>query len=116
MVLVCGLGLAWVLTHRPPTPPPVPAPPATVTAPAVPGTTPENPAATPANPAAPTAAPVAAQETAQTDYRLVPNDLLDFRVFQEPDLDAVIRQLKQADANVVVAVPIPSPETPESTT
>ncbi len=25
------------------------------------------------------------------DYRLTPNDLLDFRVFQEPELDAVVR-------------------------
>jgi protein involved in polysaccharide export with SLBB domain len=27
----------------------------------------------------------------QGDYRLSPNDLLDFRIFQEPDFDAVIR-------------------------
>lgn len=31
-------------------------------------------------------------ETAEvSNYKLTPNDLLDFRVFQEPDLDAVIR-------------------------
>ena len=29
--------------------------------------------------------------TSQSDYRLSPNDLLDFRIFQEPDFDAVIR-------------------------
>jgi protein involved in polysaccharide export with SLBB domain len=27
----------------------------------------------------------------QSDYRLSPNDLLDFRIYQEPDFDAVIR-------------------------
>lgn len=29
--------------------------------------------------------------TASEEYRLAPNDLLDFRVFQEPELDAVVR-------------------------
>jgi protein involved in polysaccharide export with SLBB domain len=31
------------------------------------------------------------QGMVDTDYRLSPNDLLDFRIFQEPDFDAVIR-------------------------
>ncbi len=61
MVLVCGLGLAWVLTQQPPAP--VPAPPAPVAAPALPGAAPEAAAATAAAPATPAAAPVAAQET-----------------------------------------------------
>lgn len=30
-------------------------------------------------------------ERVSPDYRLAPDDLLDFRVFQEPDLDAVVR-------------------------
>jgi protein involved in polysaccharide export with SLBB domain len=33
----------------------------------------------------------AAQPQADANYRLAANDLLDFRVFQEPELDAVIR-------------------------
>ena len=33
------------------------------------------------------------------DYRLVPNDLLDFRVFQEPELDAVVRISGDGNAN-----------------
>jgi protein involved in polysaccharide export with SLBB domain len=33
------------------------------------------------------------------DYRIAPNDLLDFRVFQEPDLDAVIRVSGDGVAN-----------------
>jgi polysaccharide export outer membrane protein len=41
------------------------------------------------------AAALPAQESApvadSADYRLAPDDLLDFRVFQEPELDAVVR-------------------------
>lgn len=41
------------------------------------------------------ALPLQAQETGATresaDYLLAPDDLLDFRVFQEPELDAVVR-------------------------
>ena len=40
--------------------------------------------------APPAQAPVA-QAPADANYRLAANDLLDFRVFQEPELDAVIR-------------------------
>lgn len=39
--------------------------------------------------------PIPAEETQppreSADYRLAPDDLLDFRVFQEPELDAVVR-------------------------
>jgi protein involved in polysaccharide export with SLBB domain len=35
--------------------------------------------------------PAAAQEPEPSNYKLSPNDLLDFRVFQEPELDGVIR-------------------------
>jgi protein involved in polysaccharide export with SLBB domain len=39
----------------------------------------------------PAAQPQAAQAPSDTNYRLAANDLMDFRVFQEPELDAVIR-------------------------
>jgi protein involved in polysaccharide export with SLBB domain len=40
---------------------------------------------------APAAQAPAAQAPVDANYRLAANDLLDFRVFQEPELDAVIR-------------------------
>lgn len=39
----------------------------------------------------PAQAPAEAIVSAEQEYRLTPNDLLDFRVYQEPDMDAVIR-------------------------
>lgn len=66
MVLVCGLGLAWVITHQPPAPlpaPPAPGTPAAVSAaagtPADPGTVP----AVAAPPVTPAVEPVKAEET-----------------------------------------------------
>lgn len=66
MVLVCGLGLAWVITHQPPAPlaaPPAPGTPAAVSAaagtPADPGTVP----AVAAPPVIPAVEPVKAEET-----------------------------------------------------
>jgi protein involved in polysaccharide export with SLBB domain len=44
--------------------------------------------------------PSASTAAVQTrDYRLAPNDLLDFRVFQEPELDAVVRVSGDGVAN-----------------
>lgn len=41
--------------------------------------------------AQPQAAPVAETVAAPSNYKLTPNDLLDFRVFSEGDLDSVVR-------------------------
>lgn len=40
---------------------------------------------------APVAQPAAPEAQSDANYRLAANDLVDFRVFQEPELDAVIR-------------------------
>jgi protein involved in polysaccharide export with SLBB domain len=42
-------------------------------------------------PRAQPAQPAGGQATSDANYRLTANDLLDFRIFQEPELDAVIR-------------------------
>lgn len=40
------------------------------------------------------------------DYRLAPNDLLDFRVFQEPELDAVVRVSGDGVASFALIGPV----------
>jgi protein involved in polysaccharide export with SLBB domain len=52
-----------------------------------------------------------------TNYRLAPNDLVDFRVFQEPELDAVIRVSGDGNAifPLVGAVPIAGKTVGEAT-
>jgi polysaccharide export outer membrane protein len=48
-----------------------------------------------------------APEAAPTrDYRLAPNDLLDFRVFQEPELDAVVRVSGDGVASFALIGPV----------
>jgi polysaccharide export outer membrane protein len=49
----------------------------------------------------PDSAPVRSQ-----DYRLAPNDLLDFRVFQEPELDAVVRVSGDGVASFALIGPV----------
>jgi protein involved in polysaccharide export with SLBB domain len=51
-----------------------------------------------------TPAPAAAVQT--RDYRLAPNDLLDFRVFQEPELDAVVRVSGDGVASFALIGPV----------
>ncbi len=58
------------------------------------------PLATAQNPPA-ASAPVRSQ-----DYRLAPNDLLDFRVFQEPELDAVVRVSGDGVASFALIGPV----------
>lgn len=41
------------------------------------------------------------------NYRLAPNDLLDFRVFQEPELDAVVRVSGDGTASFALIGPVP---------
>ena len=49
----------------------------------------------------------AAQVTSDANYRLAANDLLDFRVFQEPELDAVIRISGDGNAIFPLIGPVP---------
>jgi protein involved in polysaccharide export with SLBB domain len=55
------------------------------------------------------AAPRASAQSAPLptrDYRLAPNDLLDFRVFQEPELDAVVRVSGEGVASFALIGPV----------
>ena len=63
MVLVCGLGLAWVLTHQPAPVPPPPAAPVSETAPVLPTTPGVAPAGVVETPAADSSATATAVET-----------------------------------------------------
>ena len=49
----------------------------------------------------------AAQAPADANYRLAANDLMDFRVFQEPELDAVIRISGDGNAIFPLIGPVP---------
>lgn len=46
-------------------------------------------------------------EEKNQNYRLAPNDLLDFRVFQEPELDAVVRVSGDGMASFALIGPVP---------
>jgi polysaccharide export outer membrane protein len=54
-------------------------------------------------------ATLCAQSSLEKDqnYRLAPNDLLDFRVFQEPELDAVVRVSGDGTASFALIGPVP---------
>jgi len=55
-----------------------------------------------------TMASLSAQAPVERDqnYRLAPNDLLDFRVFQEPELDAVVRVSGDGTASFALIGPV----------
>lgn len=56
---------------------------------------------------APAQTPPASTAALQTrDYRLAPNDLLDFRIFQEPELDAVVRVSGDGVASFALIGPV----------
>jgi len=56
---------------------------------------------------APAQTPPTSTAAVQTrDYRLAPNDLLDFRVFQEPELDAVVRVSGDGVASFALIGPV----------
>lgn len=54
-----------------------------------------------------TSLPAQTIEEKDLNYRLAPNDLLDFRVFQEPELDAVVRVSGDGTASFALIGPVP---------
>ncbi len=52
-------------------------------------------------------APAQASPVTSQDYRISANDLLDFRVFQEPELDAVVRVSGDGVASFALIGPVP---------